>query len=154
MSKDVPLAWLCDEIDVAGGSDDLSESIVVALGTDRRALPDDQLPNILDDDRAGVWSDTDAEKIWGGWPVGTRLWLLRRAKIVGQKARGGATIARIDEYLREALQPLVDRKIASMFSVNTSRTDTGIVRSEVVIYRGPEREIALRYQYLWEGIRA
>lgn len=155
MIGDISMEWLCGEIDPAGGSDDLAESISVALGSDRRALIDDPLPDPRDrENLRGVWADTDAKEIWNGWPVGIRLWLLRRAKIVGAKARGGATIARIDEYIAEALQPFIDLGVASRFVVSTTRKGLHRIESAVTIYRGPYDEVALRFQYLWEGIQA
>lgn len=155
MIGDIPKDWLCGEIDPAGGSDDLAESIAVALGSDRRALSDDPLPDPSDrDNLRGVWSDTDAKAIWNGWPIGIRFWLLRRAKIVGAKARGGATIARIDEYIAEALQPFVDLGVASRFTSNTMRKGLHSIYSDITIYRGPNDEVSLRFQYLWEGVKA
>lgn len=152
MIGDLSERWLLGEIDAAGGADDLAETVVVALGSDRRALPDDVLPDVSSSDRKGVWADTDAEKIWNGWPVGIRLWLLRRAKIVGQRAKGGATIGRIDEYLSEGLQPLVDIGVASRFAIKTARKGLHAITSDVTIFRGPNDEVVLKYQYLWEGI--
>lgn len=155
MIGDISKDWLCGEIDQAGGADDLAESITVALGSDRRANDDDPLPDDRDrNNLRGVWSDTDAKAIWNGWPVGIRFWLLRRAKIVGQRARGGATIARIDEYIAEALQPFIDLGVASRFEVSTSRKGLHTIGSEITIYRGPRNEVALRFQYLWEGVKA
>ena len=57
---------------------------------------DDVLPQLTapgdEPDLRGWWGDTDAGTIWGGWPIGTRLWLLSRAKITDSAARQGATI--------------------------------------------------------------
>lgn len=155
MIGDISKDWLCAEIDPAGGADDLAESVVVALGSDRRASDDDPLPDEHDrNNLRGVWADTDAKAIWGGWPVGIRFWLLRRAKIVGAKARGGATIARIDEYIAEALNPFIDLGVISAFKANTSRKGLHTIATEITMYRGPRNEVALRFQYLWEGVRA
>lgn len=155
MIRDISRDWLVGEIDAAGGADDLPDAVAVALGSDRRANSDDPLPDEHDKENLrGVWSDTDAKAVWNGWPVGIRLWLLRRAKIVGRKARGGATIARVDEYIAEALQPFVDLGVASRFAINTQRFGLHAISSDITIYRGPNDEVAMRYQYLWEGIQA
>ena len=53
------------------------------FGTDRLASRDDILPDPDSTDRAGWWGDMDAEELFNGWPIGTKLWLLKRAKIVG-----------------------------------------------------------------------
>ena len=55
----------------------LATAVIVALGTDRLADPDDILPDPDSTDRAGWWGDLDAEEIWDGWPIGSRLWLLK-----------------------------------------------------------------------------
>lgn len=146
-------SWLLDPI-TDGGSDDLADSVRVALGSDRRALPDDVLPDPSESDRRGFWGDTDARQIWGGWPVGSRLWLLRRAKITGATAREGATIARINEYVREAIDPFRAAGICSRFSVSSERTRLGQIETSVTLYRGPRDEVSLAYQYLWNEVRA
>lgn len=151
---DVPLSWLFDPIDDDGGSDDLAESVVVALGTDRRALADDVLPDPRDDDRRGFWGDTDAERVWNGWPVGSRFWLLRRAKITDAGAREGATIARVNEYAAEAIRPFQDLKICSRFSISSERVGLGRINTSITLYRGPNAEVALAYQYLWNEVRS
>ena len=86
----------------------LATAVIVALGTDRLAAPDDILPDPDCTDRAGWWGDMDAEELFNGWPIGTRLWLLKRAKIVGPEDPEGATVARVEQYISEAIQPFVD----------------------------------------------
>src|SRR5262245_56514416 len=66
---------------------ELATLVMVALGTDALAGADDALPGLDETDRRGWWGDTDAEEIWDGWPVGSKLWLLQRAKITGVGAR-------------------------------------------------------------------
>ena len=99
----------------------LATAVIVALGTDALAERTDILPDPDRTDRAGWWGDLDASEIWGGWPIGSRLWLLKRDKIEDHGAARGATVTRVDRYIREALQPLVDRRIASTFDVKASR---------------------------------
>ncbi len=133
---------------------ELETAVIVALGTDARANADDELPVIAVDDRRGWWGDLDAEEIWSAWPIGSRLWLLERAKITGAAARQGATLARAESYVREALQPFVDSGIASKLSVVAARTALGKIEVAVIIYRGPLAEIALKFQPLWSEIAA
>lgn len=135
-------------------SQELATAAIVALGTDRRANPDDILPDPASQDRRGWWGDTDALEIWGGWPIGCRLWLLERAKIVGPGAREGATVARVEEYVREALQPFVDLRVASGLAVHAERTGTGRIDCKVTLYRGPLPAIELRYASIWDEIGA
>ena len=70
---------------------------------------------------AGWWGDLDAEEIWNGWPIGTRLWLLRSGKIEGAGLADGATVVRVEQYIREAIQPFIDRRIASRLDVEVKR---------------------------------
>jgi phage gp46-like protein len=132
----------------------LATAVIVALGTDRLADPDDILPDPDSTDRAGWWGDLDAEEIWDGWPIGSRLWLLKRDKIVGPESYQGATVVRVENYIREAIQPFLERRIASRMAVEATRVGREQIDALVRIYRGPTLEIELRYQILWDGIIA
>jgi phage gp46-like protein len=136
---------------VLDATQDLATAVTIALGTDRRATADDALPDLDSDDRRGWWGDTDAESIWDGWPIGTRLWLLERAKITGPGARQGSTLARVENYAREALQPFIRHGIASKVTVAATRTALDRIDLTATIYRGPKDAIQLRYQDLWTG---
>jgi phage gp46-like protein len=127
----------------------LATAVIVALGTDRLASPDDILPDPDSTDRAGWWGDLDAEELFDGWPIGSRLWLLKRSKIVGPEDPYGATIVRVEDYIREAIQPFVDMRIASSFDVEAQRVGIERIDALVVIYRGPKRPVELRFQVLW-----
>jgi phage gp46-like protein len=125
---------------------------MVALGTDGLAGTDDVLPDPDSTDRAGWWGDLDAEEIWDGWPIGCKLWLLKRAKIDSAASREGATVVRVENYIRDAIQPFVQIKACSDFDVWTSRVDDQRIDALVRIYRGPLPSIDLRYQILWDGM--
>jgi phage gp46-like protein len=130
-------------------ADALATAVMVALGTDRLANPSDTLPDPDSTDRRGWWGDLDAETIWGGWPIGCRLWLLKREKITGPQARQGATVARVEMYIREALQPFIDLKIASSMYVQAWIVNPERIDALVQLYRGPQLAVDLRYQVLW-----
>jgi phage gp46-like protein len=131
-------------------------AVMVALGTDRRAYDDDILPNgEADTDRRGWWGDTNADVIWpGAWPIGSRLWLLERHKITDNTARQGSTLARVDAYIREALQPFISQQMCSRVDVTVTRAELQKIVAEIVIYRGPLPTIRLQYQSLWNEIGA
>jgi phage gp46-like protein len=125
-------------------------AVMVALGTNRRANDDDILPNAPEDsDRRGWWADTNADVIWQGWPIGSRLWLLEREKITDNTASQGSTIARIDSYIREALQPFTDNRMASRIDVTVTREAIDKIVARIIIYRGPLPAIQLQFQSLW-----
>lgn len=136
---------------VAGPDTDvaLARAVMVALNSDRRALDDDILPTEQGDDRRGCWADTDAAAIWGGWPVGSRLWLMGREKITDSNAAQGATIEKARRYLAEALQPFVDAMICTSFTIDLARVGRDRIGGTIKIYRGPTVSIALEYQSLW-----
>jgi len=92
----------------------------------------------------------DAELIWNGWPIGSKLWLLRRAKINSASAQQGSTLTMVENYIRDAMQPFVNRKICSNFDVWVTRGDKQRIDALLRIYRGPQREIELRYAVLWD----
>ena len=130
----------------------LATAVVVALGTDRLAEVNDILPDPDSSDRRGWWGDLYAREVWDGWPIGCRLWLLTRDKIVGPEARQGATTVRVEQYIREAIQPFIDRRIGSRRAVEATRIGKEQINAPVRIYRGPRLEIELRYQILWDGV--
>jgi phage gp46-like protein len=130
----------------------LATAAIVALGTDRLADEGDLLPDPDSTDRRGWWGDLDAELIWGAWPIGCRLWLLTRSKIAPSESWEGSTLVRIKFYIQEALQPLIDLKIASAMEVVVTRTDKQRVNALIRLFRGPKIEIELQYQVLWSDI--
>jgi phage gp46-like protein len=132
----------------------LATAVIVALGTDRLAEPGDILPDPDSSDRRGWWGDFDAQEVWDGWPIGTRLWLLTRDKIVGPEAQQGATVVRVEQYIREAIQPFIERRFGSRMAVEATRIGKERIDALVRIYRGPQLEIELRYAILWDGVIA
>lgn len=130
----------------------LATAVVVALGTNSLAGVDDRLPDPDSTDRQGWWGDLDAEVIWNGWPIGTKLWILSRSAIESPEAKFGATQALVMDYIRESIQPFVDRKICTTFQIISSRIDKQRIDAIVRLYRGPRTAIDLMYQALWQGI--
>lgn len=148
----IPIDWLLLDDGTLDDTQALATAVVVALGTDALAAPDDILPDPDSTDRAGWWGNMDAEELFNGWPIGTRLWLLKRAKIVGPEDAEGSTIARVEQYITEAIQPFVDMRIATGFDVQAARVSTQQVDALVTIYRGPKLPVYLRFEILWNEI--
>lgn len=132
--------------------EELATAVRMALGTDRTALESDVLPDPDSTDRRGWWGDIDAEDIWGGWPIGCKNWLLLRAKIADTNSVEGSTVLRAEMYTREALQPFIDKKIASAIDVQARRVGRQQIDVHVTIYRGPLQAIELRYALLWDQV--
>jgi phage gp46-like protein len=78
--------------------------------------------------------------------------LLNRAKITGTPARAGSTLARVESYCREAMQPFITNGMASRIDVSAQRTSLERIDVDIVIYRGPLSAIQLQYQALWSEI--
>lgn len=149
----VTFDWLMTPLGALDTRDELATSVIVALGTDRLAEPEDELPGFGEADRRGWWGDTEAEVIWDGWRIGSRLWLMARHKITGPAARQGASTARAREYALEALQPFIDKGVASAVDVTAARVGLDRIDVETVLYRGPEPALALRWSSVWDEIR-
>jgi phage gp46-like protein len=149
----VSMDWLMLPVGTLDETEELATAVKVALGTNGLARADDELPGLEDDtDRAGWWGDLQADTIWNGWPIGSRLWLLRRSSIAATESRLGGTLERAERYTVEALQPFVDKRICSTFEVVASRTSKQTIVVSVVIYRGPLPSIELEFQTLWNEI--
>ena len=149
---EVSVDWMLLNNGTLDDNDALATAVIVALGTDRLAARTDILPDPDSTDRRGWWGDHEAEVIHNGWPIGTRLWLVKRDKITGAGAQRGSLVARIDMYIREAIQPFLDRRIASRMDVRVERVGVERIDALVRLYRGPELAVDLRYQVLWAGI--
>ena len=148
----IPIDWLLLDNGTLDESQALATAVIVALGTDRLADPNDILPDPDSTDRAGWWGDMDAEELFDGWPIGTKLWLLKRSKIVGADNPEGATVTRVEQYISEALQPFINMRIATSFDVEAFRNGVNRIDAYVVIYRGPKLPVELRFQVLWDEI--
>jgi phage gp46-like protein len=131
----------------------LATAVIVALGTDRLADEGDLLPDPDSTDRRGWWGDLDAEPIWGGWPIGSRLWLLKRSKIAPSEAAEGSTLVRIKFYVEEALAPFLALRVGSSLEVAVVRLDKQRIDVAVRLFRGPKVDIDLQYQILWSDIQ-
>jgi phage gp46-like protein len=129
----------------------LATAVIIALGTDALADPDDPLPDPDSTDRGGWWGDLDPD-IWESWPIGSRLWLLRRTKIEPPGSQRGSTVTRVDRYIREALQPFLDRRIATALNVDVERVAIDRIDAHVIMYRGAVAAVDLRYAVLWQQL--
>lgn len=145
----VTLDWLQTPSGLIDETAELTTAVIVALCSDALAAETEVLPDPNSSDRRGWWGDHQADVIWGGWPIGSKLWLLTRAKILDQNAREGATVARVETYIRQALQPFVDNGICSRFTVTASQTSIQRIDAAVTLYRGPKSAVSLQFQALW-----
>jgi phage gp46-like protein len=146
--------WLLLSNGTLDESEELANYAKVALMTDALAATTEVLPDPQSSDRRGWWGDMDAQTIWRGWPIGCKNWLLERAKISDLNSFEGDTVVRAEDYTRTALQPMIDLQMCSAIDVHAWRAGPAIDRIyvRVIIYRGPDVEVDLIFQDLWQDM--
>lgn len=129
---------------VAGGAlasgDDLSTAVLISLFTDRRANDDDALPD-ASTDRRGWWGDLGQDV-----PIGSRLWLLTRSKLVPAVARAAK------DYINEALRWMLDDGVAASISVTTSIVMPSRLYATVEIRRMDGSRHTLDFNWAWNQL--
>lgn len=125
-------------------TDPLVRAVVISLFTWRRAHDDDVLPNPRGA-RMGWWGDSFPPA--PGDQIGSRLWLLARAKLTDATARQAEDLA------REALQWLVDDGVAARLAVHAERRGLSALALSCAVFAadGSARAV-LRFQNLWDWI--
>lgn len=115
----------------------LQTAVLLSLYTDRRALPEDVLP---DDgtDRRGWWCDAYSDRLQG-----SRLWLLSREKDLDSVLR------RAEEYAKEALTWVIEDGIGDAVQVEAIHLRRGVLQLIVGIERQSTSVLAGRYDYVW-----
>lgn len=115
--------------------DDLETAIIISFFTDRVAGQDDPLP--VGGDPRG-WCLDDPK-----YPIGSRMWLLRRAKQIPE------TAGRARDYLIESVQWLIDDGVVSRFDIKTAWVGAGRLGAAVVAYRHDGSSVALNFGWVW-----
>lgn len=123
--------------DLASGND-LQTAILISLFSDRLALADDAIPD-GSADRRGWWAD-DTQL-----PIGSRLWLLERAKLTTE------TLQAARDYIAEALQWLIDVGAVDHFEILTERTWAGLLGAQVTAFQADGTSQSARYVWAWSA---
>ena len=90
----------------------------------------------------GWWGDSFAPV--EGDRIGSRLWLLARAKLLAD------TPAKAKEYAQEALQWLLDDGVAAKVDVQAERQGLETLAMRVVIYKtGASVPLDIRFTNVW-----
>jgi phage gp46-like protein len=143
MINDQPLTVTLDGRLVKLGldsSEPLVRAVIISLFTWRRARPDDDLPGDL---RMGWWGDSMPEI--PNDRIGSRLWLLSRAKLTAE------TVARAREYAEEALSWLVEDGVAARVAVESERIGLSTLGLACRIYRSDgNAPLDIRFSDVWE----
>ena len=131
--------WKLAGADLASGSD-LETSVFISLFTDRVANPDDVIPDGTSDPR-GWWGDVDQD-----YPIGSRLWLLDRAKQTKE------TLRHAYDYVAEALQWLIDDEVVDHLDILCEWVGPGQLGIQVVAYQPSGASKPMRFIWAWKGI--
>ncbi|MCA8430029.1 phage GP46 family protein [Burkholderia seminalis] len=129
--------WVLAGADLATGSD-LQSAVLISIFTDREASVDDVIPD-GSADRRGWWADDEI-------PIGSRMWLLKRAKQTTQTAQ------RAYDYLAEALQWLIDDGVAGRIEITTQWVRRGVLGARIVVIKNGVVPLDGQYVWVWEGI--
>ena len=124
----------------------LETAVLMSLFLDRRANPDDEIPDGEDDPR-GYWGDAfagDEDNSTIEDRTGSRLWLLRRSKLTDD------TVNRAREYALEALEHFKTDGVASAVRVETEAQglETLAIGVEVDDQKGGTR----RFDFAWDRL--
>lgn len=121
----------------------LVRAVVISLFTWRRANPDDALPG---DMRMGWWGDSYPTV--QGDRIGSRLWLLTRAKLVPE------TVSSAREYAQDALQWLIDDAVVARIDVEAARIGIDALGIACRLYRSDGRLMAdIRFTDVWKFLK-
>lgn len=131
--------WFMDGPSLAEGPD-IVTAVIISLFTDREALADDVIPDGTTDPR-GWWGDVGTDT-----RIGSRLWLLDRAKQTDQTLQN----ARI--YAEEALRWLIDDQVVARVTVAARWVRTGFLGLEVTLFKPDGETTPLRFESAWNGV--
>lgn len=121
--------------------DGLETSVIISLFSDRRATAEQIPPGQPQDDKRGYWGDV--RTAIEGDQTGSLLWLLSREKQLPQ------TLARAEQYCREALAWMVEDKIATRIEVAATFISQGWMLLTIDIYKPDGNAASYRYNYEW-----
>lgn len=121
--------------------DGLETAVFLSLFCDRRASVDQIPAEFPKDDLRGWWGDVRPPV--PGDQFGSHLWLLAREKQTGQ------TLSRARQYATEALQWMLDDRVAERVDVRASYPFRGVMLLEIDIYRPGGKLARYRYDYEW-----
>lgn len=121
--------------------DGLETAVIISLFTDRRASAEQIPPELPQDDLRGYWGDLAS--VDAASATGSLLWLLAREKQLP------STLARAEQYCREALQWMVDDLIATRIEISAEYVSRSVMALTVDIYRPAGAAVRYQYNYEW-----
>lgn len=140
----IPTSKRLGPSDQAVGTNDLVQdttlesTIVIMIGSNARADDSDSLPSSYNN-HGGYWGSSLL-----GFELGSKLWLLGRAKLTDDTAVVAA------QYTDEALLPLVDEGVAASVKSTASLISNSRIDIETIITRPNGYSITFKFYALWE----
>jgi phage gp46-like protein len=132
--------WQLSGTNLTTGND-LITAVLISLFTDRLTNSDDVIPDGTTDRRGWV-GDLDADV-----QIGSRLWLLSRAKLTKETAVIAKNMA------QEALQWMIDDSVVASFDIITEVIFPNRLNMQVVAYKKDGTRIALDLTHAWMGLK-
>ena len=136
---DIGLADSGRDVEGDGG---LETAVLISLFTNARENDESRLPGNIND-KGGWWGSEFSE-----FEIGSRLWLLRRAR------NRNEILSLSEQYARQALQWMIDREVAETVEVESSFSDQKTLQLDIQISRPKVTETdryTYRYFYNWEN---
>lgn len=125
----------------------LETNVFISLFTDARADEGDILPDPDQTvNRRGWWADSTADN--PDDKIGSKLWLLDRAKTVDE------ILPQAQKYAREALQWMIDEKIAIKIDVVAEKRGTvtnPVLALTVKIFKKDNNKEVFEFEERWEA---
>lgn len=114
----------------------METAITISLFSDKRAGSEELPPGV--NEKRGWWGDTVSEVDQD--KIGSKLWLLEREKILP------ATANRAEEYVRDALEWLIEDGVALSIDVQAGFEDKILViKIEIVRSNGASQKYSVRW---------
>lgn len=150
MAQDIKLIWNDEykegDIQFTDGDlvreEGLETAVLLSLFLDRRAREDDKIDDPLDP--RGWWAD----QLEDDDQIGSRLWLLERASTTSNN------IKLAGEYIKEALQWMIDDGVAKKIEVVTERIGSiqrPILAFQIKIHKVDGTDETFKYSAPWEA---
>lgn len=119
----------------------LETPVLISIFTDVQASAQ-EIKSAGLDRQQGWWADADSLRATGVRKMGSKLWLLSRGKTTRE------TCKRVEQYVKESLQWLIDDGIVASVAVTATKAASGILNLSVSLYK-PNKLIA-PFQRLWQ----
>ena len=116
----------------------LENAVLISIGSDARALDSDTLPQGVKN-RRGWWGS-----ILLGFELGSRAWLLERAKISNN------TLALYKQYILDSLQWMIDDEIVKSIEASTVRNGNTRIDSNCIMQRENKPSVYFKYYLNWQ----